>query len=85
MFIDMVVASIGIVASFLAAGFWLGAALTTVPDNIDTIFFALRTQIQRGAHAPGSAMVAAPFPTFEFIRHSLMLVLMPPRTADCQE
>ena len=74
MFIDMVVASIGIVASFLAAGFWLGAALTTVPDNIDTIIDALRTQSQRGAYAASSATVVALCAAFEFLRHSLMLV-----------
>ncbi len=74
MFIDMVVASLGIVASFLAAGFWLGAALTTVPNNIDTIIDALRTQSQRGAYAAGSATVVALCAAFEFLRHSLMLV-----------
>ncbi len=69
MFIDMVVASVGIVASFSAAGFWLGASLPTVPDNQDTFIDALRTQSRRNASAAGFATVVALCAAFEFHRH----------------
>ncbi len=72
--IDMVVASLGIVASFSAAGFWLGASLPTVPDNQDTFIDALRTQSRRNAYAAFSAALAALCAAFEFLRHSLLLV-----------
>ncbi len=72
--IDIVVAALGVVASISAAGVWLGAALPTVPDNIDTIIGALRTQSQRNAYAASSAALAALCAAFEFLRHSLMLV-----------
>ncbi len=70
--IDMFVAGLGVVASILAAGFWLGSSLPTMPDNQDTFIDALRTQSRRNAYAAFSAALAALCAAFEFLRHSLM-------------
>ena len=55
--IDLVVAGLGIVASILAAGFWLGSSLGPVPDNIDTFIDALCTQSRRNAFGKLQRMV----------------------------
>ncbi len=68
MAINTVVAGVGAVAIFLAAGLWLWASLVPVPDNIDTFIEALQRASRLNAYSAGAAAVAALCATFLFAR-----------------
>jgi hypothetical protein len=55
----MIVGGVGIVASVLAAAFWLWASLLKVPDNIDTFIPALQKIGRLNAYGALAASVAA--------------------------
>ncbi len=68
MTINVVVAGVGVVASLLAAVFWLWASLLSVPDNIDTFIGVLQRASRLNAYGAGAAAVAALCATFLFAR-----------------
>ena len=65
---SVLVSGIGVVASLLAAFFWLWASLVTIPDNQDTFIAALQSASRLNAYGALSACVAAASAAFLFAR-----------------
>ncbi len=68
MSINTAVSGLGVMASVVAAFFWLWASLVTVPDNIDTFIAALQRASYLNSFAAGAASVAALCATVLFAR-----------------
>jgi hypothetical protein len=66
--VDKIVTSVGLVASLVAAGFWLWGSLIAVPDNIDTIVAELQRIGRLNAWAALAALVAALCAAYAFWR-----------------
>jgi hypothetical protein len=67
---ELIVATIGVVASLLAAYWWLRASLVEVPDNVDTFIGELQKASRLSAYGAKAAVVAALCAAYAFVRQS---------------
>lgn len=67
-FIDLAVGAIGVIASALAAYWWLRVAMVEVPDDIDTFIGELQRAAHLNADGAKAACVAAMCAVYAFIR-----------------
>ena len=69
--INTAVSGLGVVASVVAASFWLWASRVTVPDNIDTFIAALQRASRLNSYGAAAASMAALCAAFLFSRQML--------------
>ena len=73
MTINTIVSGLGALAGIVAAGFWFGASLVPVPDNVDTFIGVLQRASRLNAYAASAAFVAALCVTYLFARQLVEL------------